>query len=318
MPPIRPCYSTNIPGLDWLTTDDGSLTLWDSQLQETYHSGCGAVAESLVVYLVHSGVYRRLIRSLPTSVFEMGLGTGTNLLLTGALAEHLGTPLEYWAIENRLLPSSVFDSLQLSQHLPQAINANQSLRCFQNSNEHTNSLTSKADQILPGTSDAKHPISMEHFSKLAELSSGFSQWVAQLTNRGHTSAPNALPVAPLPVPSTSLSPLQHRTWSFSSYVTVHLLMGDALEFIDSSQWDQHLSRFDTVYFDPFSPESNPELWTEPMLRAMYQLLQPGGTLTSYCVKSRIRHLLKGIGFTVDKVSGPAGGKREVLRAIKRP
>ncbi len=55
--PKRPTTPTSSAGLHWQITDDGSRTLWDERLDETYHSGCGAVAESLVVYLLNSGVH---------------------------------------------------------------------------------------------------------------------------------------------------------------------------------------------------------------------------------------------------------------------
>ena len=75
--------------------------------------------------------------------------------------------------------------------------------------------------------------------------------------------------------------------------------------------------FHTVYHDAFSPEVNPELWTENFLATLVATLQPGGTLVSYCVQGAVRRRLQALGLTVEKRPGPAGGKREVLFA-QRP
>lgn len=75
------------------------------------------------------------------------------------------------------------------------------------------------------------------------------------------------------------------------------------------------SRFDAVYFDPFSPELSPQLWQPEVFGGLRQLLRPGGTLVSYCVSRPVRDALTASGFLVHKVAGPPGGKREVLRAV---
>ena len=75
-------------------------------------------------------------------------------------------------------------------------------------------------------------------------------------------------------------------------------------------------RFYGVYHDAFSPEVNPELWTELFLATLAAALEPGGTLVSYCVQGAVRRRLAALGFTVSKRPGPVGGKREVLFAQK--
>ncbi len=74
--------------------------------------------------------------------------------------------------------------------------------------------------------------------------------------------------------------------------------------------------FDAVYFDPYSPQSNPELWSQQVLTVMHRCLKPGGRLVSYCVNRKVRDLMAEVGFQVNRVPGPDGGKREVLVATK--
>lgn len=74
-------------------------------------------------------------------------------------------------------------------------------------------------------------------------------------------------------------------------------------------------QFDIIYFDPFAPSAQPELWEAPLLKVMYQALLPQGVLVTYCAKGVVKRALKSVGFQVESLPGPPG-KREMTRAIK--
>lgn len=71
--------------------------------------------------------------------------------------------------------------------------------------------------------------------------------------------------------------------------------------------------FDLVYFDAFSPEVQPELWNEALLKLVHQAMHHGGLLVTYCAKGEVRRRLQRIGFLTERLLGPPG-KREMLRA----
>ena len=73
--------------------------------------------------------------------------------------------------------------------------------------------------------------------------------------------------------------------------------------------------YDVVYFDAFSPDAQPELWTEEVFRNVYGLMKKGGVLTTYCAKGDVRRAMLAAGFKVEKLQGPPG-KRHILRAEK--
>lgn len=73
---------------------------------------------------------------------------------------------------------------------------------------------------------------------------------------------------------------------------------------------------DLIYFDAFAPEKQPHLWTKDIFVKLYAALKSGGILTTYCVKGDVRRTLQSVGFKIEKLAGPEGGKREVLRARK--
>jgi spermidine synthase len=73
--------------------------------------------------------------------------------------------------------------------------------------------------------------------------------------------------------------------------------------------------FDVVYFDAFAPDKQPDLWNEALFKNIYDQMNMGGILVTYCAKGAVRRLLKSIGFTTYRLPGPPG-KREILQARK--
>lgn len=73
---------------------------------------------------------------------------------------------------------------------------------------------------------------------------------------------------------------------------------------------------DIIYFDAFAPEKQPEMWTQELFDWLYVLLSAEGILTTYCAKGVVRRMLQAAGFIVERLPGPPGGKREILRARK--
>ena len=72
--------------------------------------------------------------------------------------------------------------------------------------------------------------------------------------------------------------------------------------------------YDVVYFDAFAPEKQPEMWSQVLFDGLYAALRPAGVLTTYCAKGAVRRMLQAAGFRVERLPGPPGGKREILRA----
>lgn len=73
---------------------------------------------------------------------------------------------------------------------------------------------------------------------------------------------------------------------------------------------------DVVYFDAFAPEKQPEMWSADGFRRLFEAMNPGGVLTTYCAKGTVRRSLRDTGFDVERIAGPPGGKREILRCTK--
>ena len=74
--------------------------------------------------------------------------------------------------------------------------------------------------------------------------------------------------------------------------------------------------FNLIYFDAFSPEKQPELWSKDIFDTISKVSDPGAILVTYSSKGAVRRTLNECGFNVHKVPGPPG-KREMISAVKR-
>ena len=214
------------------TTEDGSLTLFAPTFGEHYHSTHGARQESEYIFL-RLGLLHRLEESSmsdrPLRLFEVGLGTGLNALLTKGAVEQAKRPLCYYSIERYPLEEELANQLNYSG-----------------------------------------------------------------------------------LPTEDLRAIHEAPWgediSLSPYFTLHKIQGD----LTTSPFPAGL---DLIYFDAFSPESQPELWEEGIFRRLFEASSPGAVLTTYCAKGEVRRRLQRAGFLVERLAGPPG-KREVLRATR--
>ena len=73
--------------------------------------------------------------------------------------------------------------------------------------------------------------------------------------------------------------------------------------------------FDVVFFDAFSPEKQPEMWSKELFSTIFDHCNPGVILTTYCAKGIVRRAMQEAGFIVERLPGPPG-KREILRGLK--
>lgn len=73
--------------------------------------------------------------------------------------------------------------------------------------------------------------------------------------------------------------------------------------------------FDVIYYDAFSVQHQPEMWTNEMIAHACSFLKPNGIFVSYAITGNLKRAVKACGFNIQKLPG-APGKREMLRAIK--
>lgn len=87
-------------------TGDGSHTLYSKRFGQQYHDTNGAIDESRHVFLNHGSFTERILRNEHVHIFEMGFGTGLNVLLvadalikTGSKSNVVFTSIEGFPID---------------------------------------------------------------------------------------------------------------------------------------------------------------------------------------------------------------------------
>ncbi len=75
------------------------------------------------------------------------------------------------------------------------------------------------------------------------------------------------------------------------------------------------SQIDVVFYDAFSYDKQPEMWTVDVFRHLFKYMSPGAVLTTYAAKGEIKQNLLDAGFFIERLKG-ALTKRHMLRAIK--
>lgn len=107
--------------LEILVTADGSHTLRNTDLKETYHSVHGAVQESMHVF-VGNGLdyFVQKNQQKNISILEVGFGTGLNALLTWEHAVQNRLHIGYCALEPFPLADNIWPQLNYGQLLKDA------------------------------------------------------------------------------------------------------------------------------------------------------------------------------------------------------
>lgn len=91
--------------LKLLVTEDDSHTVYSAQYGAHYHSVFGALEESIHVF-ISAGLYHAHQHGKKSvSIFEMGMGTGLNALLTALEAKELNIKVDYTTIESDPIPT---------------------------------------------------------------------------------------------------------------------------------------------------------------------------------------------------------------------
>jgi tRNA U34 5-methylaminomethyl-2-thiouridine-forming methyltransferase MnmC len=74
-------------------------------------------------------------------------------------------------------------------------------------------------------------------------------------------------------------------------------------------------KYDLVYYDAFSVQHQPEMWSDEIIAHTCSFIKPGGTFVTYAITGKLKRALKSNNFKIEKLPG-APGKREMLRATK--
>jgi tRNA U34 5-methylaminomethyl-2-thiouridine-forming methyltransferase MnmC len=98
-----------------IVTEDGSHSLLNEDMNETYHSRHGAIKESAYVFISKGLDFVQQRDNLRTiSILEIGFGTGLNAWLSLEWAREKNRMIKYYSLETFPLPQEIWESLNYS------------------------------------------------------------------------------------------------------------------------------------------------------------------------------------------------------------
>lgn len=230
--------------LEQVKTSDGSLTYYNPDVDECYHSRTGAIEEALEKHVKPSGVIDKASEGIVVIADVcFGLGYNTIVAITNIWQAHSDATVQVFAFENDV-------------------------------------------RILRAIAEVEMPQEYEGVrSKIVELVSG--------------------------------EPFQRQEGQDiylyeDDRLVITLYVGDVRKTI------RQLSRevVDVVFFDPFSPSKQPELWNENFIVAVARTLAPGGVLTTYSCAKLVREHMEFAGLIVE--DGPSVGRVSPSTIAKKP
>lgn len=142
-------------------------------------------------------------------------------------------------------------------------------------------------------------VSFERFPLAAkEISKALSAW------------PELSPLAGMLVDAWPSQPRGQIRLALSGAVTLDIYIGDVHDTLP--QWN---GTADAWYLDGFAPSRNTRMWTQELMRAVFEHTDAGGTFATYTAAGWVRRNLLDAGFDVRKVPGFAG-KRDMTRGTR--
>ncbi len=106
--------------IEVITTGDGSSSLYNPQLDETYHSSNGAITESRHVF-IQEGLDFMNSEQEEIYILEVGFGTGLNAILTLEKAEEIKSKINYVTLELYPLDRDLIDELNYKAYFPKPL-----------------------------------------------------------------------------------------------------------------------------------------------------------------------------------------------------
>lgn len=137
---------------------------------------------------------------------------------------------------------------------------------------------------------------------------------------------------PFPLPSLVLKQLNYNAFlsdqkkTKDAFKLIHskiwgeeTLISNYLNFtklqVTIQEFDPQFNKYDLIYYDAFAPGKQPEIWHVDLFNKIFNAMNPGGILVTYCAQGQFKRDLKKIGFAVEVLTGPPG-KKEMIRAIR--
>ncbi len=273
-----------------IKTNDNTISLYNMEFNDVYHSRVGAYTEALNKYIVPSGLIEYAQNNNSVKILDVcyGLGYNSKTAVDEILKINPEINIFLTALEN--------DPYVLSLS---TIISNECFDCningifFKSLNQHI-----KIDKILKSyMNDA-----IQYMPQIQKLipseydllsKTDLNSKLHNIYYRTHSSRK-----------SIDIKPFKYN-------IMPEFYIADARQSIQSL-----IPGYDFIFHDPFTPSKLPVLWTVDFFKILYGLLNENGNLTTYSNAAPVRSALKEAGFYIG-VTEPIGKKTTGTIAYKK-
>ena len=315
--------------------EDGSLTVHSALHDQCFHSSAGAILESRYIYLElglkaylsarqnaalqnaarreqadetalneqdgetsrreQIGETSRSEQSDGVSILEIGFGSGINALLCAIEFEN--------ARRNRIC----CDNAQTDLDKPQTDLNNATSNC-ENATSNLDNILAFPEEIYFESIEL-YPIPEEIWSQL-DYASLLAASDSERNHRIDSERDHRINIDRDQIKAI-FEKIHRAPWNQVCEILpgfkLHKRHEDILTFMPAAQYQ-------VVFFDAFSPDCQPELWSKEVFAKIKEKLLPGAVMSTYSSKGFVKQHLRDLGFEVRRKPGP-GHKRHVLQAI---
>lgn len=220
-----------------VTTEDGSITFHNSEVDETYHTTTGALQEALEKHVQPSGILNKEFNELVLGDVCFGLGYNSIVAISKYLEKFPNSFVSVYAFENDLEIIKKISEIDFP--------------------DEYKSIAKEFSKILDNELE-------ENFFYIQTDSFSLSLWLGDIRN-------NIQRIADI--------------------------------------------TFDAVFYDPFSPKKQPELWTKDLFDEVFRTMSKNAVLTTYSCAKMVRDNMKQAGFKV--IDGPCIGRKSPSTIAKK-
>ena len=273
-----------------IQTEDNTISLYNFDVGDVYHSKVGAYTEALRKYVIPSGIKDFVEKNKAVKILDVcyGLGYNAKTAASEILKAFPEADIHITALE--IDPQVVAFSSIIG------------CECFENVINET---------------------FFEEISKQLDVQQVAEYFVKNSFNlqvQIREKIPKQYNLVMLDDIKAKLHNIYYRTISSrksidrktsNNSLKVDILLNDARKSIINLQ-----NSYDFIFLDPFTPAKFPILWTVEFLKLLYELLEDGGNLTTYSNAAPVRAGLLEAGFFTGQTN-PVGKKTTGTIAYKK-
>lgn len=268
-----------------IITDDGSISLYNFEINDIYHSNIGAYTEALQKFVIPSGLKNFVKDNNTIKILDVCYGLGYNSIAAIEEIQTINPECKIIINAMEVDPKVIVFSCLLNNLNSLKINST-ILDAISKEVKINNILDEYFDNIQNISPDLRHlKLLYGSLDKTIEFNRKLHNIYYQTISTRNTSSLKASRIDDL--------------------LTINFFVGDARFNIDKIG-----TTHDYIFQDPFTVSKDPTLWTVDFLKKLYSLLNIHGNLTTYSSAAPVRAGLIEAGFFVyktDKVGNKASG-----------